>query len=137
MNQFIKSPKMRSCRRAVRQGQAKPGCNFGEPADESLCVARLLRQWPTECTDAPGEAGRILRLLMQALRRERALGRAGRCAYDLTRHIALNRACNQARLAAKQKNARPDCGRAPKIHSEGVHAKGIADSSVAAVTRPN
>ena len=118
MNQFLASPKVRSRHWAAWQRQERPACNRSELDDENLGVARLIGAWPAECTDAAIDTGRMLRLLMQALRRERALGRAGRHAYNLTRHIDLARACHQARLAAKQKSARPDSGRALKIHAE-------------------
>ena len=137
MNPFLKTPLNQSRHHAMGQWQSGPACNRTEQDDECYSLARLLGVWPAECADARCDAGRILRLLIQALRRERALGRAGRRAYSLTRHIDLARACNQARLAAKQKNARSDSGRAFTFRSEGVHAKVIADSSAAAVQGPN
>ena len=80
-------------------------------------LARFLAIWPGDADNASAESGRMLRQLTQALRRERALGRAGHSAYNLARHLGLTQACagERARLAAaQQQNARPNQGRALK-----------------------
>ena len=133
MNPFLKTPLNQSSHHAMGQWQSGPACNRSEQDDECYSLARPLGVWPAECADARCDAGRILRLLIQALRRERALGRAGRRAYSLTRHIDLARACNHARVAAEQKKgARPDSSRALEIPADV-----IANRSAAAVTQPN
>lgn len=58
--------------------------------DRERILPRLIAVSPADLSDA-GKA-HVIGLLARALRRERALGRAGHWAYDLSRHFGLAQA---------------------------------------------
>ena len=58
--------------------------------DRESILPRLIAVSPADLSDA-GKA-HVIGLLARALRRERALGRAGHWAYDLSRHFGLAQA---------------------------------------------
>jgi hypothetical protein len=61
-----------------------------QPYDRSKVLPRLLPVTRRELTDNnPETLACLRRKIASALRRERALGRAGHWTYDLTRHAAL------------------------------------------------
>jgi hypothetical protein len=61
-----------------------------QPYDRDKVLPRLLPVTPCELTDNNPETKEALRRkIAGALRRERALGRAGHWTYDLARHAAL------------------------------------------------
>ena len=67
-------------------------------------LPRLIAAGPDDLNAAGATANaHIMRMLQRALRRERALGRAGHWTYDLNRHIGLAQAyaAERARSAAK------------------------------------
>jgi hypothetical protein len=82
--------RVRARRVAARLTHRAPG---EAPDDRRLYLPRVLAIGPDEIAD-PGEeaARRIVRRLAEALRSERARGRAGHWTYDLNRHVALIRA---------------------------------------------
>lgn len=78
---------------ATQTAVARTVARGAEHYDRARMLPRLIAAAPDDLSAAgPAADARILRLLAQALRRERALGRAGHWAYDLNRHIGLSQA---------------------------------------------
>ena len=72
-----------------------------ERYDRECMLPRLIAVAPADLAGASAPAAHVVKLLARALRRERALGRAGHWAYDLGRHMGLAQAYAAERAAER------------------------------------
>jgi hypothetical protein len=94
-------PQNEGQRERARRAVARTLAAGAKRYDRQLMLPRLIAAAPADLAAASAPAAQVVKLLARALRRERALGRAGHWAYDLGRHIGLAQANAAERAAAR------------------------------------